>query len=198
MSQMPIPKTERVSCPIWARRVYREPLDASTLRPWARAVGEPARAAPTFAPAVEAHPAGPVWLEQLSDPVIQKILAGEFFVDLIRMGMVEGVIRAAKTTGADAIVRGGAELGGLVAGAILDLPVATAAAAANKVYEPMIRPAVARAAAEHGLDGERVAAAAFDVLRIDRTPPSLETPGYEAPANEIKRLSVVARRHALQ
>ena len=30
MSQMPIPKTGRVCCPIWASRVYREPLDAST------------------------------------------------------------------------------------------------------------------------------------------------------------------------
>ena len=147
-------------------------------------------ASPTFAPAIEAagfeaHPAGPAWLEQLSDPVMQKILAGEFFVDLIRMGMVEGVIRAARATGADAIVRGGAELGGLVAGAIIDLPVASAAAAANKVYWPMMRPGIVRAAAEHGLDGERVAADDFEVLRIDRTPPSLETPGYVAPANEI-------------
>ena len=147
-------------------------------------------ASPTFAPAVEAagfeaHAAGPAWLEQLSDPVMQKILAGEFFVDLIRMGMVEGVIRAARATGADAIVRGGAELGGLVAGAIIDLPVASAAAAANKVYWPMMRPGIVRAAAEHGLDGERVAADDFEVLRIDRTPPSLETPGYVAPANEI-------------
>ena len=68
-------------------------------------------ASPAFAPAIEAadfeaHPAGPAWLEQLSDPVMQKIMAGEFFVDLIRMGMVEGVIRAAKATGADVIVRG--------------------------------------------------------------------------------------------
>ncbi len=147
-------------------------------------------ASPTFAPAIEAagfeaHPAGPAWLESLSDPVMQKILAGEFFVDLIRMDMVEGVIRAAEATGADAIVRGGAELGGLVAGAILDLPVASAAAAANKAYWPMMRPGVARAAAEHGLDGERVTAEDFELLRIDRTPPSLELPGYEAPSNEI-------------
>jgi UDP:flavonoid glycosyltransferase YjiC (YdhE family) len=147
-------------------------------------------ASPTFASAIEdagfeAHPAGPAWLEQLSDPVMQKILAGEFFVDLIRMGMVEGVIRAAKTIGADAIVHGGAELGGRVAAAILDLPVASAAAAAGKFYWPMMRPGIARAAAEHGLDGDRVAADDFEVLRIDRTPPSLETPGYEAPANEI-------------
>lgn len=68
-------------------------------------------ASPTFAPAIEAagfeaHPAGPVWLERMSDPVMQKILAGEFFIDLIRMGMVEGVIRAVTSTGADAIVRG--------------------------------------------------------------------------------------------
>ena len=147
-------------------------------------------ASPTFAPAIEAagfeaHPAGPAWVEQLSDPVMQKILAGEFFVDMIRMGMVEGVIRAAKTTGADVIVRGSGELGGLVAGAILDLPVAAASPAAAKFYEPMIRPAVARAAAEHGLDGDVVAAADFEVLRIDRTPPSLETPGYVAPANAV-------------
>ncbi len=147
-------------------------------------------ASPTFAPAIEAagfeaHPAGPAWLEQLSDPVMQKIMAGEFFVDLIRMDMVEGVVRAAEANGADVIVRGGAEMGGLVAGAILDLPVASAAAGANKVYEQMMRPGVARAAAEYGLDGERVAAADFEVLRIDRTPPSLETPGYDAPPNEI-------------
>lgn len=147
-------------------------------------------ASPTFAPAIEAagfeaHPAGPAWLEQLSDPVMQQILAGEFFVDLIRMGMVEGVIRAAKATGADAIVRGSGELGGLVAGAILDVPVASASPAAAKFYEPMIRPGVARAAAEHGLDGERVTAVDFEVLRIDRTPPSLETPGYLAPANGV-------------
>ena len=147
-------------------------------------------ASPTFAPAIEtagfeAHPAGPAWIENLSDPVMQKIMAGEFFVDLIRMGMVEGIIRAAKATGADAIVRGSGELGGLVAGAILDLPVASAAPAAAKFYEPMIRPAVARAAAEHGLDGERVTAVEFEVLRIDRTPPSLETPGYVPPPNAI-------------
>jgi UDP:flavonoid glycosyltransferase YjiC (YdhE family) len=147
-------------------------------------------ASPTFAPAIEAagfeaHPAGPAWLERLSDPVMQKIMAGEFFVDLIRMGMVEGIIRAAKATGADAIVRGSGELGGLVAGAILGLPVASAAPAAAKFYEPMIRPGVARAAAEHGLDGERVTAPDFEILRIDRTPPSLELPGYQAPPNAI-------------
>lgn len=101
------------------------------------------------------------------------------------MGMVEGIIRAAKATGADAIVRGSGELGGLVAGAILDLPVASAAPAAAKFYEPMIRPGVARAAAEHGLDGERVTDVDFDVLRIDRTPPSLEMPDYVAPPNQI-------------
>ncbi len=147
-------------------------------------------ASPTFAPAIEAagfeaHPAGPAWLERLSDPVMQKIMAGEFFVDLIRMGMVEGIIRAAKATEADAIVRGSGELGGLVAGAILELPVASAAPAAAKFYEPMIRPGVARAAAEHGLDGERVTAPDYEILRIDRTPPSLETPGYVHAANEV-------------
>jgi len=147
-------------------------------------------ASPTFAPAIEAagfaaHPAGPPWLERLSDPVMQKIMAGEFFVDLIRMGMVEGIIRAAKATGADAIVRGSGELGGLVAGAILNLPVASAAPAAAKFYEPMIRPGVARAAAEHGLDGEYVTDPAFEMLRIDRVPPSLEMPGYVSPPNEI-------------
>jgi UDP:flavonoid glycosyltransferase YjiC (YdhE family) len=147
-------------------------------------------ASPTFGPAIEAagfqaYPAGPAWLENLGDPVMQKIMAGEFFIDLIRMGMVEGIVRAAKTTGADAIVRGSGELGGLVAGAILDLPVASASPAAAKFYEPMIRPGVARAAAEHGLDGERVTAVDFEILRIDRTPPSLELPGYEAPPNAI-------------
>ena len=147
-------------------------------------------ASPTFAPAIEAagfeaHPSGPAWLERLSDPVMQKIMAGEFFVDLIRMGMVEGIIRAAKASGADAIVRGSGELGGLLAGAILDLPVASAAPAAAKFYEPMIRPGVARAAAEHGLDGERVTAVDFEMLRIDRTPPSLETPGHVPPLNSI-------------
>ena len=147
-------------------------------------------ASPMFAPAIEAagfeaHPAGPAWIENLNDPVMQQIMAGEFFVDLIRMGMVEGVMRAAKATGADAIVRGSAELGGLVAGAILDLPTATAAPAANKIYESMIQPALARAAAEHGLDGERVTAIEFEALRIDRTPPSLEMPGYLPPPNQI-------------
>jgi UDP:flavonoid glycosyltransferase YjiC (YdhE family) len=145
---------------------------------------------PTFAPAIEAagfeaHPAGPAWLEQLSDPVMQKIMAAEFFVDLIRMGMVEGIIRAAKATEADAIVRGSGELGGLVAGAILEVPVASAAPAAAKFYESMIRPGVARAAAEHGLDGDGVTDVDFEMLRIDRTPPSLEMPGYVAPANQI-------------
>jgi UDP:flavonoid glycosyltransferase YjiC (YdhE family) len=147
-------------------------------------------ASPSFAPAIEAagfeaHPAGPAWLENLNDPVMQQIMAGEFFVDLIRMGMVEGVIRAAKATGADAIVRGSAELGGLVAGAILDLPSAPAAPAANKIYESMIQPTLARAASEHGLDGERVTAVEFEILRIDRTPPSLEMPGYIPPPNQI-------------
>ena len=106
-------------------------------------------ASPMFAPAIEtagfeAHPAGPAWIENLADPVMQQILAGEFFVDLIRMGMAEGIIRAAKATGADAIVRGSGELGGLVAGAILDLPVASAAAAAGKFYWPMMRPGILR------------------------------------------------------
>ena len=147
-------------------------------------------ASPTFAPAIEAagfeaHPAGPAWRENLGDPVMQQIMAGEFFIDLIRMGMVEGVIRAARATQADVIVRGSGELGGLVAGAILDLPVASAAPAAAKFYEPMIRPGVARAAAEHGLDGERVTADDYEILRIDRTPPSLEMPGYEAPPNGV-------------
>jgi UDP:flavonoid glycosyltransferase YjiC (YdhE family) len=147
-------------------------------------------ASPTFAPAVEAagfeaYAAGPAWLEHLGDPVMEKILAGEFFVELIRMGMVEGVIRAVNATKADAIVRGAAELGGLVAGAILDVPVASVAGTANKAYWPMMRPGISRAAAEHGLDGERVIADDFQVLRINRTPASLESPGYVAPPNEI-------------
>jgi UDP:flavonoid glycosyltransferase YjiC (YdhE family) len=147
-------------------------------------------ASPAFAPAIEAagfeaHPAGPSWRENLGDPVMQQILAGEFFVDLIRMGMVEGIIRAARATGADVIVRESGELGGLVAGAILDLPVASASPAAAKFYEQMIRPAVARAAAEHGLDGDRVTEVGYEVLHIDRTPPSLEMPGYQAPSNAI-------------
>ena len=144
-------------------------------------------ASPTFAPAIEAagfdaHPAGPAWLENLADPVMQKILAGEFFVDLIRMGMVEGVMRAAKATGADAIVRETAELGGLVAGAILDLPVASAAAGAAKMYWPMIRPGVARAAAEHGLDGERVTADRLRGAQDRSHPGDMEMPDYVAPA----------------
>jgi UDP:flavonoid glycosyltransferase YjiC (YdhE family) len=147
-------------------------------------------ASATFAPAIEAagfeaYPAGPAWLEQLSDPVMQKILAGEFFVDLIRMGMVEGVIRAAKATEADAIVRGGAELGGLIAGAILDLPVATAATGGTKMFWPLMRPGIVRAAAEHGLDGERVTDDEFEVLTIDRTPATLEASGYVPRPNEI-------------
>jgi UDP:flavonoid glycosyltransferase YjiC (YdhE family) len=147
-------------------------------------------ASPMFAAAIEAagfeaHPAGPAWLENLGDPVMQKILAGEFFVDLIRMGMVEDVMRAASAIAADVIVRGSGELGGLVAGAILDIPVASAAPAAAKFYEPMIRPGVARAAAEHGLDGERVTAPDFEILRVDRTPPSLETPAYLPPTNSV-------------
>ena len=147
-------------------------------------------ASPSFAQAIEAagfeaHPAGPAWLENLGDPVMQKIIAGEFFVDLARMGMVEGVVRAATATRADAIVRGGAEVGGLVAGAILELPVASIAAAANKIYWPLIRPGVARAVAEHGLDGEQVTSDDFEILRIDRTPPSLELPDYVGPPNQI-------------
>jgi hypothetical protein len=147
-------------------------------------------ASPTFASAIEAtgfeaYPAGPAWLERLSDPVMQKILAGEFFVDLIRMGMVEGVIRAAKATQADAIVRGGAELGGLIAGAILDVPVATAATGGTKMFWPLMRPGIVRAAAEHGLDGVRVTADDFEVLRIDRTPASLESPGYLSPPTAV-------------
>ena len=147
-------------------------------------------ASPTFASTIEAagfeaHPAGPAWRENLSDPVMQQILAGEFFVDLVRMGMVEGVMRAAKATGADVIVRESGELGGLVAGAILGLPVASASPAAAKFYEAMIRPDVARAAAEHGLDGDRVTAVGYEVLHIDRTPPSLEMPGYQPPSNAI-------------
>ena len=134
-------------------------------------------ASPTFATTIEAagfeaFAAGPAWLESLSDPVMQKILAGEFFVDLIRMGMVEGVIRGAKASGADAIVRGSGELCGLVAAAILDLPVASASPGGAKFFEAMIRPGVARAAAEHGLDGERVTADDFEILQ-DRSHASL-------------------------
>src|SRR6266508_6845359 len=147
-------------------------------------------ASPTFAPAIEAagfeaYPAGPAWLENLSDPVMQKILAGEFFVDLIRMGMVEGVIRAVKATSSEAIVHGGAELCGLIAGAILDLPVATAATGGTKMFWPFMRPGIMRAAAEHGLDGERVTGEDFELLRIDRTPPTLASPGYVPSPNEI-------------
>ena len=147
-------------------------------------------ASPTFAPAIEAagfeaHPAGPAWVENLSDPVMQKIMAGEFFVDLIRMGMVEGIIRAAKATGADAIVRGSGELGGLVAGAILDLPVASASPAAAKFYEPMIRPARRSGRRRAWPRWRAVTAVDYEILRIDRTPPSLEMPGYVAPPNAI-------------
>ena len=41
-------------------------------------------------------PAGPSWLENMADPVMQEILRKEFFTELVRMGMVEGIVRAAK------------------------------------------------------------------------------------------------------
>ena len=115
---------------------------------------------PTFAPAIEAagfeaHPAGPAWLESYGDPVMQKILAGELFVDLVRMGMVEGVIRAAngdpgrchrprkRRAGWSRRRRHPRPARGL------------RGSRRRQGLWPMIRPGVARAAAEHGLDGER-------------------------------------------
>jgi UDP:flavonoid glycosyltransferase YjiC (YdhE family) len=147
-------------------------------------------ASPSFQSAVETagfefHPAGPAWLEQLDDPLMQKILAGEFFVDMTRLGMVEGVVQAAEATQPDAIVRGEAEIGALMAAAIVDLPLAANAAAGSKMYWPLMHDWIVRAAAEHGLDGERLVADDFHVLRIDRTPDSLQTPGYVTPDNGI-------------
>ena len=147
-------------------------------------------ASPAFTGSVAAAgfdniPSGPSWLENLADPVMAQIVQGDLFVELTRMGMVEGVVRAARDVQPDAIVRGGAEIGGLIASAILDIPVAAHLAAADKRYLEWIRPAVARAAVEHGLDGELVSAQDFSVLEIDRTPGSFQPPGYAPPANGV-------------
>ena len=123
---------------------------------------------PAIDAALEAHPAGPAWLEQLSDPVMHKI-PGEFFVDLIRMGMVEGIIRAAGRLG-PTIVRAapswavscrrhprpagrfrGRRQQGLLAD---DQP--------GLVRLPRVRPST----------GKRVAADDFEMLKIDRTRPA--------------------------
>ena len=66
-----------------------------------------------------------------------------------------------------------------MASAILDIPMASHARPRDKGYLEWIRPAVARAAVEHGLDGERVSGRDFAVLEVDRTPPSFQPPGYE-------------------
>jgi UDP:flavonoid glycosyltransferase YjiC (YdhE family) len=140
-------------------------------------------ASPAFTPAVNGAgftniPTGPSWLENLADPVMQQIVRGELFIELTRMGMVEGVVRAARECEAEVIVRGGAEIGGLLAAAIEGLPVASHGAAANKGYWERMRPGVARAAAEHGLDGGDVTGERYHVLDVDRTPASFQPPGF--------------------
>jgi UDP:flavonoid glycosyltransferase YjiC (YdhE family) len=147
-------------------------------------------ASPAFTASVEAAgfdniPTGPSWLENLGDPVMAKIVQGELVVELTRMGMVEGVVRAAGAFRPDAIVRGGAEIGGLIASAILDIPMASHVAAADKRYLDWIRPSVSRAADAHGLDGERVSGRDFAVLQIDRTPASFQPPGWVASGSAI-------------
>jgi UDP:flavonoid glycosyltransferase YjiC (YdhE family) len=147
-------------------------------------------ASEAFTPIIEAAgfrnlPTGPSWLENMADPVMREILTKEFFIELTRMGMVEGVVRAAGVTHADAIVGGGAELGSRIAAALLDIPHISHAAGGAKIWWPMIREGVARAASEHGLDGKRVASDDFSAVDIDRTPPSLDTPGYVPGPNLI-------------
>lgn len=147
-------------------------------------------ASEAFTPMIEAAgfrnlPTGPVWLENMGDPVMQEIGRKELFIELTRMGMVEGVVRAAGVMQADAIVGGGAELGSRFGAAVLDIPHIAHAAGGAKIWWPMIRERVARAASEHGLDGQRLASDDFPAVDIDRTPPSLDTPGYVPAPNLI-------------
>jgi UDP:flavonoid glycosyltransferase YjiC (YdhE family) len=122
---------------------------------------------------------GPAWVESLGDPVMREIIAKDFFVELARMGMVEDVVRAARQVGAELICYGGAEIGGLIAGEILGLPVVTVSPAAGKMWRAMTRAQVARAATEHGLDGDKVAGFDHELVYVDRTPPSFEDPAFE-------------------
>jgi len=102
---------------------------------------------------------------------MQKILAGEFFVDLIRMGMVEALCGQPGRPG-PSDRSGGAELGGRVAGAILELP--------SRPPQPPPTSLLADDAAGYRASSrgawprrDRVAADDFEVLRIDRTRPAL-------------------------
>jgi UDP:flavonoid glycosyltransferase YjiC (YdhE family) len=140
-------------------------------------------ASEAFTPSIETAgfkniPAGPSWLENMGDPVMQEILRKEFFTELVRMGMVDGIVRAAHSVRAELIIGEAAETGAPVAAAILDLPYARHAPAAAKIWWPMMRDGLARAAAEHGLDGQRLIADDYPIVDIDRTPPSMETPGH--------------------
>ncbi|MFN2463730.1 MAG: glycosyltransferase [Candidatus Dormibacteria bacterium] len=138
---------------------------------------------PAWTPRVEAAgfqniPCGPSWVESMADPVMQEILRKDFFAELSRMGMVEDVLRAARTVEADLVAFEGAEIGGLLAGAMLDVPTVMVSPAAGKMWREMTRDRIARAASEHGLDGGRVASDDFPLAYIDRTPPALEMPGF--------------------
>ena len=48
----------------------------------------------------------------MADPVMQQIMRKDLFTELSRMGMVEDVVRAARTVEADLIAFEGAEVGG--------------------------------------------------------------------------------------
>src|SRR5258708_17741784 len=50
--------------------------------------------------------------------------------------------------------------------------------AAGKMWRAMIRTAVARAAAEHGLDGQAMAADGYELVYVDRTPASFEASDF--------------------
>ncbi len=143
-----------------------------------------------FTPAIETagfsnRASGPSWLENMADPVMQEILGKEFFVELLRMGMVEDVVSAARAAGAALIVGEGGEMAAPVAAALLDLPYVRHAPAAAKIWWPMIRDGVARAAQEHGVEGQRLIADDYPLVDIDRTPPSLETPGHVPAGNVV-------------
>ena len=138
---------------------------------------------PAWTPEVEAAGfrnigCGPTWRETMTDPVMQEILRKDFFVELGRMGMVEDVVRAARSIDADLIAYEGAEVGGLLASAILGIPCVQASAAAGKMWWQIMQPKLATLAAEQGLDSERVASMDFPLVYVDRTPPTLETPGF--------------------
>jgi UDP:flavonoid glycosyltransferase YjiC (YdhE family) len=123
-------------------------------------------------------PAGPAWVENLADPVMREIVGKELFVELARMGMVEDVVRAARSIDADLIAYEGAEIGGLIATGILQLPAVMVSPAAGKMWRSMIRTAVARAAGEHGLDGQAMAADGYELVYVDRTPASFEASDF--------------------